>query len=117
MRTLELNKTNLWYTREIGEIDVVDDEGNFTGEIEMEYLKPEKIRLHLYPASGEVLEESFGRSSGVEMISSTTDNILKVNDLIYYEEPLENYNENYDYSITSILRSLNSFQYGLKGRY
>lgn len=117
MRTLELNKSNLWYVKPDGiEVDLKDEDGYYTGEVGIEYEKPIKIRLHLYPATGEIKEETFGLSSNVEMISSSTNVRLDKNGLVFNKKPIDNYDTTYDYKVSEILESLNSFTYGLKGR-
>lgn len=117
MRTLELNKTNLWYVNpnESEEIDVIDEDGHFTGEKTKVYGLPKKIRLHLYPATGDILEREFGKNIDVDMVT-TSNEVLEKDTLIYYEFPNGDYNTTYDFKISHILKSLNSYQYGLRGR-
>lgn len=117
MRTLELNKSSLWYVKPDGiEVKLKDEDGYYTGEIEIQYEEPSEIRLHLYPASGEIKEQTFGLSVDIDMITSSTDVVLEKNGLIFINEPTDNYDVTYDYKVGSILKSLNSYQYGLKGR-
>ena len=69
----------------------------------------------LYPATSEVLEESFGVTSKLDMI--TTSNVqLKKQSLIFLSEPIGDYDLTYDFKVTMILPSLNHTQYGLRGR-
>lgn len=72
MRTLELNKTNLWYVERLEDVEVVDEDGHFTGELETSYSEPKPIRLHLYPANGDVLEQSFGLHADLDFVTSTS---------------------------------------------
>lgn len=116
MRTLELNKTKLWYVSNTGvEVDVVDEDGYFTGELEIQYDSPKEISLHLYPASGKILEESFGLSADLDFIASSTIK-LKVGTMLFKEIPSGDLDNNYFLKINKILPSLNLYSYGLKGR-
>lgn len=115
MRTLSKNQIRLWVVTPLGEQDVVDEDGYFTGEVEIAYSIPKEIRLPLYPASGEVVNKSFGKDVDLDMIA-TSNEILNRFDLLFYDEPTENYDTTYDYSVSKILKSLNSYTYGLKGR-
>lgn len=117
MRTLELNKTTLWIVDTTGEYeDVLDEDGNYTGEKEIQYSIPSMVRLHLYPATGDVVSKSFGKDLDLDMITSSTNVELDKNTLVFLKEPVGNYDTTYDYSVDKILRSLNVFTYGLKGR-
>lgn len=112
MRLLELNRTKLWYVNKIGEVEVKDDNGHYTGELITEYSEPAIIELHLYPASGKVLQETFGLSANLDFITHSKIK-LDENTLLFLEEP--NNVEEYDLTIDNILPSLNIFHYGLKG--
>lgn len=115
MRTLELNKQDVWVVDYEGEVDVKDENGYFTGEIETQYSTPIKHRMSLTTANGKVLEESFGLSSDVEVIVVTKIKLSKQS-LIFLSEPTSNYDVTYDYKVTKIIPSINHNQYGLKGR-
>lgn len=115
MRTLELNETELWYVEPIGKVEVKDDDGYFTGELETSYSNPIKINLHLYPASGDILERTFGLSAELDFV--TNSNIkLEKDILIFRNKPTGGDLDKYDFTIDKILPSLNNNQYGLKGR-
>lgn len=115
MRTLKRNQVQLWIVTPMGEQDVVDEDGYFTGEVQLQYTTPRKISLPLYPASGDIKDRVFGTDVDINMVSVS--NIeLKENDLIFYDEPIGDYDVTYDYSISIILPSLNVFNYGLKRR-
>lgn len=117
MRTLELNKSKLWYVNpnEVDEIEVVDEDGYYTGEVIKVYGVPKVIKLHLYPATGDVVEREFGMNIDVDMVTTTKIDLEK-DTLLFIVEPTEKFNTTYNYMITHKLPSLNSFQYGLKGR-
>lgn len=116
MRTLELNKVNLWVVEPLGEVDIVDEDGFETGETEFSYSIPKKIKLPLYPSNGEIGEQIFGTSANLDMISVSNSNILSEKSLLFYEEPIGNYDTTYDLKVSKILKSLNTYNYGLKSR-
>lgn len=117
MRTLELNKTSLWIVDYLGMEKVYDDDGYYTGVKQKSYSEPRKIKLHLYPATGDILERTFGKQIDCDMVTSTTEKLLDVESLLFIDEPTnENYDKSYDYSVSSILKSLNNYTYGLKSR-
>lgn len=116
MRTLERNKTNIWYVN-TGELqDVKDEDGNYTGETKVGYGEPIQSKLHLYPASGDVKERMFGKDVDIDMVTVSESVVLKKDTLIFLSEPTGEYDKTYDYKVKYILKSLNSYQYGLKGR-
>lgn len=115
MRTLELNKYNLWVVESNGLEELLDDDGYFTGEMVESYTDPRKIRLALYPATGEVMLSQFGEHVDIDMVSSTTKDLLSKDSLIFLEKPTGDPKTTYDYKVTSIQKSLNHYQYGLKG--
>lgn len=141
MRTLERNKRTFLYVTKIGEQELLDEDGNNTGEVKALYSYPQKIRLGLYPATGKVVERDFGKYLDIDMVCVSNE-ILRKNTLLFKYRPqyqisteeilydledisltwkqlselLEEQSLNYDYSVVKILKSLNSYQYGLKGR-
>ena len=115
MRTLEKNKVDMWYVNPTTETQVVDVNGDYTGEKELNYSIPTSIRLHLYPSTGEVVLKTFGKEINVDMVSVSNIELEK-NTLLFFTEPTEKFDTTYDYNVTAILKSLNNYQYGLKGR-
>ena len=115
MRTLELNKSNLWYVEYIGEVEVLDEDGLYTGEVEIAYSEPKAIRLHLYPATGEVVDRTFGRELKLDMLTNSNE-VLTEMSLLFLEKPVGNYEATYDYRVSAIMGSLNTIQYGLVSR-
>lgn len=116
MRTLKLNESEYWVTKSIGEVDVVDSDGYYTGEKKIEYDTPYRIKLHLYPASGEIVKRLFGEHIDLDMITSSTTVDLEVGTLLFKDKPIGDYYESYDYELRNISKSLNVYQYGFRGR-
>lgn len=113
MRTLDKNKSTLWYVKETGTTDVVDDDGFKTGEKTSGYSTPSKIRIQLYPANGRVSEEIFGTDVSLDAIGVSD---LELDDtcLFFLDEPILNEYDNPTYKIQNISKSLNSNNYGFR---
>lgn len=63
MRCLVKNKTPFYYATLQGETDVVDEDGLYTGETEIQYSDPVKGKGNISPASGSAAAEVFGIDS------------------------------------------------------
>lgn len=113
MRTLELNKQKLWVVDVVGETEVVDSEGFYTGEVEDTYTTPYEIYVNLFPYNNKIHGELFGISEKLDMIAIGDDLDLKYNSLLFTEEPTTDYDVNYTYKVNKIAKSLNVTQYGL----
>ena len=60
MRTLQRNKQEIWYALYLGVTNVVDSEGNYTGEQEVSYTAPIKARMNVSGDRGAAAVEEFG---------------------------------------------------------
>lgn len=116
MRTLNLNKTDIWYVDFLGEQRVTDEDGYFTGEYEDTYSEPTKIQLNIHSGSSSVKEELFGKDNQLDIVCSTPIGDLEKNTLIFLEEPSGNYDETYDFKVVKKFKSLNHYNYGFRGR-
>lgn len=116
MRTLELNKKDLWIVEPVSKTEVVDSEGFKTGEYVTTYSTPVKIRLSLYPASGKIVRDIFGIDYSCDQLAVSNDIVFTVNTLIFESEPSSNYSTTYDYRVDKIQKSINVYQYGLRRR-
>lgn len=115
MRTLNKNKKTFWYVEPVGTTETVDDDGNYTGETTRSYSNPRSIKLPMIPASGDNLIESFGEAANLDYISNSV-TALRKDSLIFEKMPHSDYAGTYDYTISKVLKSLNHYVYGLKGR-
>ena len=60
MRTLQRNKRPAWFCLFLGVSEVVDADGNYTGEYDAEYAPPQKVMVNISPATGKDAIEVFG---------------------------------------------------------
>lgn len=62
MRCLERNKQTVYYKTHIGVTDVVDEDGNYTGDKVDSYSEQKSVRLRVTPDRGDTDIEIFGTS-------------------------------------------------------
>lgn len=60
MRTIQRNRREVWYALYQGVTDVLDDEGNYTGEQEVSYTTPVKAMMNVSGGRGRAMVEEFG---------------------------------------------------------
>lgn len=117
MRTMNRNKTNLWYVVPVSQSNAVDSDGYETGEVIVTYSSPTSFRMSIFPTDSKIVEQIFGKDASFDMLGVSNEIQLDKNALIFLSEPtLGNYDRTYDYHIGSIKKSLNTTQYGLKRR-
>ena len=116
MRTLERNKTTLWYVEPLGNTPLLDAEGYETGEYTTQYSTPVRIRINIYPSDGSIAETIFGVDESYDMIAVTNDILLGAETLLFLQEPTSNYDKTYDFRVDAKKISLNTMVYGLRSR-
>lgn len=118
MRFCNKNKINIWYTPNCNFVDETDDNGNYTGNTIIEYEKPIKTAVNMYPANGSIVEDIFGKNCNLDYV--VIDNNDKFNEytVFFINEPLEtdDLSTTYDYYVDQISKSINHTQYGLVKR-
>lgn len=60
MRTVQRNKRPIWYALYNGVTEVVDEDGNYTGEQEVSYGEPIQARMNVSGGRGQAEIELFG---------------------------------------------------------
>lgn len=116
MRTLERNKTVLWLVNVTGSSQKVDSQNYYTGEVVETFGTPTKIEIALYPSFGDIVERIFGTDTSFDMIAVSNDIVLNENSLLFETQPTSDFYKNYDYRVKRILKSLNTYNYGLESR-
>ena len=106
----------MWYVEPIGNVEVVDYDGFYTGETTSSFGNLQVIYLNIYPYNGDINNDIFGKDKSFDMVAISNNLDLKETGLLFLSEPLVGSYLDYDYSINSIKKSLNTTQYGLKGR-
>lgn len=116
MRTLEVNKSKLWLVNSTGSATLLDSDGFDTGEKTMTYSTPVIIYLNIYPSGGTVSEQIFGKDASLDMIAVSNDVILTKDSLLYLTLPTTKFGTTYDYQVSNIKKSINTYNYGLRNR-
>jgi len=115
MRCLEKNMIALWYVIPT-EVDEKDLSNNYTGQKTHTFGTPVAFRMALYPSDGKIVSDIFGKDTSFDMIGVSNNVVLAKNMLLYKTLPTTNFAKTYDYKIDTIKQSLNTYNYGLKGR-
>ena len=73
MRTTQRDKREIWYALYEGVSEVVDEDGNYTGEYEVLYSTPVKTRMNVSGGRGQAQLEVFGIDNPFTMVAVTDD--------------------------------------------
>lgn len=114
MRTCEKNKRTVWFSNVIGSREVVDEDENYTGEVETLYSEPTKTRINLADATSDIVTKIFGVSEALDSVTVCVGKPFNTSTKFYLEEPTDL--EKYDYSVSQMKCSLNNTYYGLRAR-
>ena len=107
MRTLQRNKRTIWYALYNGVTEVVDDDGNYTGEQEVSYSEPIQARMNVSGGRGQAEIELFGVDNPFTRTAVTDDLATPFNtDTIFWFEadPLT---DPHNYRCTGVARTIN----------
>ena len=112
MRTLDRNKQLIYYANLIGEADVIDEYGQFTGETTTEYSEPMPLRVNVSPARGEASIELFGTDLNYsKTIVTNKDYGINENSIMWVDKPTT---EPHNYIVVSVAKSINSISYAIR---
>jgi hypothetical protein len=114
MRNLSRNEIPVFVVAKATFVDVVDGDGNYTGESTNTFGTPVATYMSLYPTDGSVKSQPFGIESSFDMIGTSNNVELDELDYIFLTTPVQPYDKTYDYIVSKKLTSLNSISYGLK---
>lgn len=107
MRTTQRDKRTIWYALYLGTEDVVDTDGNYTGEHTVSYTAPIKTRMNVSGGKGKADVEMFGIDTPFTKVAVTDD--LKTpfdTDTIFWFEA-DPQTEQHNYRVTGISRTIN----------
>lgn len=114
MRGLERNKQPVWYARYEGKTEIIDANGNRTGEFIESYSDPVKVMMNVAPARGYIDWSPFGVFTPYDIAAMTNDTDLPITEtsiIWVYKAPPEPHN----YVVVRIARSINNVVYALRG--
>ena len=107
MRTRQRNKRTIWYALYNGVTEVVDEDGNYTGEQEVSYGEPIQARMNVSGGRGQAEIELFGVDNPFTRTAVTDDLTTPFNtDTIFWFEadPLT---DPHNYRCTGVARTIN----------
>lgn len=116
MRLLDKNCIDIWIVNAVESVPILNSDGYATGEEEVVYGSPVKLRVSDYPASGKVIDATFGSFAELDRVVLAENGALGVGSLVFTKEPVTPYSDNYDYTVSKILPSMNHTLCGLKVR-
>ena len=118
MRTTQRDKRTIWYALYLGVTEVVDDDGNYTGEYEVSYTTPVRARMNVSGGRGQAAIEAFGIDNPFTISAVTDDLITPFNtDTIFWFgiTPGATYDEvAHNFKCTGIARTINGLTLALK---
>lgn len=121
MRSLKRNEIAFHYALYGAEVEEVDEEGNFTGEMTIGYENPVKADANISASRGEASTEQFGISLDYDKIVCSCDMALPIDETtilwVDIKPVLDEYGATktkHDYIVKKVAKSLNSVQYAIK---
>ena len=107
MRTLERNKRPVAYAFYAGQSEVVDADGNYTGELEVNYTEPIKTLMNVSGGRGQADIALFGLTQSFSRTATTEDLDTKWStDMVFWVETDPD-TEPFDYRVAAVSRTIN----------
>lgn len=75
LKDLRINQVPFWYQQFMGEEDVLDDDGNLTGETKKVYSNPVMALARISPNTGQAESNPFGINTDYDKAISTVQNL------------------------------------------
>ena len=73
MKTIQRNQVKVWYALCEGEEEILDEDGNRTGEYDLKYSDPVPVWMVLSPHRGSAAREPYGISTNYSRTMTTGD--------------------------------------------
>ena len=113
MRCLERNKRDFWYSLFREKLPITDEDGNETGESEILYHDPVKLRGNISPATGNSSVEQFGNSLLYDKVIVLDDVTCPIDEhTVLFVDKIPAFDDEgvplFDYIVKKVARSLNS---------
>ena len=107
MRTLKRNKRPVAYAFYAGQSEVVDADGNYTGELEVNYTEPIKTLMNVSGGRGQADIALFGLTQSFSRTATTEDLDTKWStDMVFWVETDPD-TEPFDYRVAAVSRTIN----------
>ena len=123
MRTLKRNQTPIWYAQYQSQVELKDDDGNYTGEQVALYSTPSMMMANVSPTTGQSYAESFGYLKDYDRVLMTDwmECPIDENTVLWYDKEPEDIpdpdgnpgdtiksSEGFNYIVRRVAKSLNS---------
>jgi len=120
MRALKRNKRKCWYCLYLGEQEMQDADGNYTGETAITYSPPIELRANISPATGQSNTEMFGNLTDYDRVIVISDTAIPIDENTVFFVDVEPIIESdykvkgYDYIVRRVAKSINSVSIALR---
>lgn len=114
MRTLRKNEQTFYYSKYLGNVEILDENNYRTGTRKPSYDTPIKAYGNISANTGEVIYNTYGKQVLYDRILQPRDSglMLNENDVLYLDSDYSS--GKYDYVIVSVIRSLNVLKYAIR---
>jgi hypothetical protein len=105
------NKTPFYYALHKGQVEIIDEYGNATGEYMISYDEPVMALGNISAAQGEIQSRQFGESESYDKVIVLDDKDAPIDEytVLWVDTlPQPNKDTPYDYIVRKVARSLNS---------
>ena len=112
MRGLVRNMRPLSYALYEGKTEILDHNGNRTGEFQNTYSSPVTVRMNIAPANGVADWNPFGIDTPYTLVAMTYDMETPISEtsIVWVDKSID---EPHNYVVTRVARSLNNIVYAL----
>lgn len=108
MRTVKRNKRPVAYAFYSGSTELVDAQGNYTGEYEVHYTTPVKTLMNVSGGRGQADIALFGLTQTFARTATTEDLDTKFNtETVFWIETDPDSGEPFDYRVVAVARTIN----------
>lgn len=114
MRTMSINKQDVYYALPISRTDRVDEYGNITGQTDITYSDPIKVRMNVSAARGTSEVEQFGMNVNYNKTMLTSDMNCPIDEsaiLWLGKTPTDG---SHNYVVSAVAKSINSIAYAVR---
>lgn len=118
MRSLERNKQAIYYANYSSQVEEIDENGLYTGEITSVQYTPTLVKVNVSAARGEARTEMFGTDlSYSKTIVTDKDMGWDENTVLWVDIPAMQGSivTPFNYRVVSVAKSINSVTYAIKG--
>lgn len=107
MRTVKRNKRPVAYAFYDGVTELLDDDGNYTGEYEVSYTEPVKALMNVSGGRGQADIALFGLTQTFARTATTEDLITPFNTQTVFWIEKDPDTEPFDYRVVAVSRTIN----------